>query len=130
MMSAILRKTETQTSISNDNYCAATLNVSTCGRQIESGTWGEDTGCVFKVGSDMYFVPTKQVYGDDMLYITCDAQKIESPMDGWRSRLSLGDIAESEVEDAILGHLHSVKKNKQKQGESFVVTREGKTFRI
>jgi hypothetical protein len=129
MINAILPKTRDEAFLSNDNYCAATLSVSSYERPISTGTFGEHSGCVFKVGDDMYFVPTQQVAEEDMLYITCDAQKIEGSFDGWRSTLSLGDIAAREIEDAILGHLHSVLRVK-KQGECFVITREGKTFRL
>ena len=129
MLNAILRKTSDETDFSNDNYCGAALTVSACGRPISTGAWDEHGGCVFKVGNEMYFVPTRQVADDDMLYITCDAQKIEGSFDGWRSRLSLGDSANREVEDAILGHLHSVPRLRQ-QGECFVITRDGKTFRL
>lgn len=129
MMNAILRKTSHEASISNDNYCNAALSVSACGRQVSAGSWGEPGGCVFKVGDEMYFVPTKQVADEDMLYITCDAQKIEGSFDGWRSHLSLGDSADRDVEDAILGHLHKTPRAK-KQGECFVITRDGKTFRL
>lgn len=129
MMTASVQKFHDEAEISNDNYCAATLSVSACGRQVSKEIWGDHDGCIFKVGNDMYFVPTQQMADEDMLYITCDAQKIEGPMDGWRSRLALGDVAGHQVEDAILGHLHSSRRQKPK-GEAFVVTRDGKTFRL
>ena len=129
MMHALLKTKASKSDISNDNYCTASLPVSSYGRQATKEVWGEHDGCVFKVGDDMYFVPTKQVTEDDMLYITCDAQKIDSPMEGWRSRLSLGDVADTEVEDAILGHLHDTRRD-EKRGEAFVITRDGKTFRL
>ncbi len=129
MANATLNLTSIQMPYLNDNYCGATLPVSSCGRQIADGAGGEQGGCVFKVGNQLYFVPTQQVAEDDMLYITCDAQKIEGPIEGWRSRLALGDVAEQEVEDAILDHLHATPR-KKKQGEAFVVTRDGKTFRL
>ena len=129
MMTATVRKTHTTNETSNDNYCGATLPVSACGRQVSKEIWGEHGGCVFKVGTEMYFVPTQQVADEDMLYITCDAQKIEGPMEGWRSTLALGDMANHQVEDAILDHLHT-SRSRKKQGECFVVTRDGKTFRL
>jgi len=129
MYSAALFKMSIETSLSNDNCCTAALAVSSCEHDIVMGALGEHGGCVFKVGSDMYFVPTQQVAEDDMLYITCDAQKIEGPVEGWRSRLALGAIAESKIEDAILSHL-TTSPRKNKQGEAFVVTRDGKTFRL
>ena len=130
MMTSIVHIHDADNAISNDNYRAtAALPVSAYGRQADGGIWGEPGGCVFKVGHEMYFVPTRQVAEEDMLYITCDAQKIEGPMDGWCSRLSLGDIADHKIEDAILDHLHSSMLSKKK-GEAFVVTRDGKTFRL
>lgn len=130
MMTSSARKIQDRNENSNDNYCGATLDVSTCGRQVSTGIWAEHNGCIFKVGNEMYFVPTKQVADEDMLYITCDAQKIEGSMDGWRSHLSLGDSADHSVEDAILGHLHKSRRQKKPQGEAFVITRDGKTFRL
>lgn len=129
MTHALLKTKHAKSGISNDNYCGAALPVSSYGRQASKEIWGDHDGCVFKVGDDMYFVPTKQMADEDMLYITCDAQKIDSPMEGWRSRLSLGDVADNKVEDAILGHLHENHRD-QKRGEAFVVTRDGKTFRL
>ena len=129
MMSTILCKTDHYEQISNDNYCTATLQVSACGREVSSGAWGEHGGCVFKVGNDMYFVPTQQVAEDDMLYITCDAQKIEGPVEVCRSHLALGEIANHEVEDAIVDHLHTAL-DLRKQGETFVITRDRKTFKL
>jgi len=133
MYSPALSQSALETNFLNDNYCAAplpvaSLAVSAHDRKVSSGALGEHGGCVFKVGNDMYFVPTQNVAEDDMLYITCDAQKIEGPVEGWRSRLALGDIAESMVEDAIVDHLTSSASTKQ--GEAFVVTRDGKIFRL
>lgn len=128
-MYANRRKTNDEIEFTNDNYCGGSLPVSSYDRKVSTDVWGEHNGCVFKVGSEMYFVPTKQVFDEDMLYITCDAQKIEGPMEGWRSHLSLGDVADHTVEDAILDHLHSSRRNKS-QGEAFVITRDGKTFKL
>jgi hypothetical protein len=113
----------------NPTYCAAPLDVNDADATITTGAFGETGGRVFRVGQDMYFVPMQQVAGDDEVYIACDAQKIEGPVEGWRSRLNLGDAAESDVEDAILDHLIS-KKSSTKKGEAFVIMRDGKTFRL
>lgn len=126
MRHALLSTSEINFSFSNDNYRDGGTN--TDSRHLASGTWGEHKGCIFKVGDEMYFVPTEVVAGADTLYITCDAQKIEAPMDGWRSRLALGDIAESAVEDRILQHLTSTRQSIE--GEAFVITRDRKTFRL
>ena len=129
MMKATLPKFKEEMSILNDNFCAATSPVSRCEQQVASKVYSENSGCVFKVGNEMYFVPTQHVADEDMLYITCDAQKIEGPLDDWRTRLFLGDIADGEVEDAILDHLLETSHAKP-SGEAFVVTRDGKTFRL
>jgi hypothetical protein len=120
----------TEIAVVHNDCCAATLPVSACSLLVSDGAWGENGGCIFKVGDDMYFVPTQQVAEDDTLYITCDAQKIEGPLDSWRSRLALGDIAASEVEDAILRYLHAAARVAKAQGDVFVVTSDGKTFRL
>ena len=129
MTTALSHKVAAKNTTSNDNYCVATVPVSACGRQVSKESWGEDNGCIFKVGNEMYYVPTRQVADEDTLYITCDAQKIQAPMDGWRSSMSLGDIADREIEDAILDHLHASRRVKPK-GDAFVITRDGKTFRL
>jgi hypothetical protein len=90
---------------------------------------GAHSGCVFQVGGAMYFVPTQHVAGDDTLYITCDAQRVEGLVGGQRSRLVLGDRADRSVEDAILDHLCSSRQAKG-DGASFVVTSWGQTFRL
>lgn len=129
MMTALLRKADVQDEFDRDNYCDAALPVSACGREVSAGSWGENGGCIFKVGNDLYFVPTQQVADEDMLYITCDAQKIEGPVVESRTRLALGAIANPAVEDAIVSHLHAAPRLAQK-GEAFIVTRDGKTFRL
>jgi hypothetical protein len=129
MYAAILYNNDQEAPVINDNYCGAAMKVSVCGKQVSEAVWGEQDGCVFRVGSEMYFVPTQQTAEDDMLYITCDAQKIEGPMDGWRSRLSLSDGAAEDVEDAIVDHLQTSRHTKG-LGETFIVMRDGKTFRL
>lgn len=113
----------------NDNYCTAMLPVSACARSGNDTILGERDGSIFRVGDEFYFVPTHQVADDDILYIACDAQKIEGPMDGWRSQLALGDMAGEAIEDAIVDHLYS-SLDDDRCGESFVITRDGKTFRL
>jgi hypothetical protein len=108
--------------------CDATLPVIPYDRQICGDGWGEHKGCIFKVGNDMYFVPTQQVADQDTLYIACDAQKIEGCLDDLCMRLSLGESAAREIETAILDHLY--RSRHAKTGEAFVVTSSGKTFRL
>src|SRR5215469_1234039 len=98
MINAIVSKTGFTNFISNDNCCSATSGFSTHAQPIMCGVWGDHDGCVFRVGEEMYFVPTQQVMGEGMLYITCDTQRVENSFDGWRSRLTLGDGAGHTVE--------------------------------
>ena len=76
-------KTKDATRPSKNNCCDAALSVISYGSQISHGTRGEYEGCVFKVGDDMYFVPTQRVANRDTLYIACNAQKIEGGVDEW-----------------------------------------------
>jgi hypothetical protein len=102
------------------------LPVIFCGCQTCDGVGGDYKGCVFKVGEDMYFVPTQHVANQDTLYIACDTQRIEGGPD---AGISLGEGAKREIEHAILNHLFR-KQSAKKDGEAFVVTSSGKTFRL
>jgi hypothetical protein len=128
MNTVIFSETDRNFFISSDDCCDATLPVTPYGHQISDCVWGEYEGCVFKVGNDLYFVPTQQVADADMLYIACDAQKIEGCLDDLCTRLALGESAAREVENAILDHLY--RSRHAKTGEAFVVTSSGKTFRL
>jgi len=127
MYASALIETKSDITLSRQNYCAAALAVSTYKKTVKSGVWGENGGSIFRVGNDMYFVPTQQVANDE-IFITCDAQKIEGEIDGWRSRLNLGDAAANDVEHAIIRHLHAL--SRIDKGNAFAVTSDGTTVRL
>lgn len=129
MMTATLQNKHDYSALKNEDFCNAAIpqNVYSC--DLNRGRWGVPGGCLFKVGGDIYFVPTLQVANDDLLYITCDAQKLEGSPDTWSKHLPLGDVAQPEVEDAIVEHLQESRMYRT-NGESFVIMRGGKTYRL